>query len=324
VTVAARPAGGRTSSADAPNSTTSSEAWSIDAFTASLTASSPNTVAAYRADVEAFAAWAARGGSDAPTSVDRLLLRRYVAHLTTRRFAKRSIARKVAALRRYFRWTTRTGRTPTDPSSSLRAPAGEGRLPRVLSAAELDVLLDGAGPSTAGSDGEPEPVWRRRRDDAVLEVLYGSGVRVSELCGLDVGDVDAAEGWAVVWGKGSKQRRVPLSAPASDALRAWLQVRHEVIDPDPVGGGGASMFANERGKRLSPRDVRRIIDRRAQHATHPHALRHSFATHLLDGGADLRVVQELLGHADVATTQRYTHVSNERLRAVYAETHPRA
>jgi site-specific recombinase XerD len=183
----------------------------------------------------------------------------------------------------------------------------------VLSSAELDVLLD--APS---SDDEPD--WRRRRDDAVLELLYGSGLRVSELCGLDVDQLDLARGTAVVWGKGGKQRQVPLGEVAVDALRRWLQVRAEVVTAD----GGAALFGNHRGLRLGTRDVRRIIDRRAASPTHPHALRHSCATHLLDGGADLRVVQELLGHADVATTQRYTHVSNERLRSVYAEVHPRA
>lgn len=287
-------------------------AWRVADFATSLTASSPHTVAAYRADVRDFAAWAERGGVVAPEQVDKLLLRRYVAFLTTRRFAKRSVARKVAALRRYFRWMVRSGLLVADPSSAVRAPSGEGRLPRVLSAGELDVLLDGAPAD--------EPEWRRRRDDAVLELLYGSGVRVSELCGLNVADLHLTHAAMVVWGKGGKQRRVPLSAVAVDALHAWLPLRREVL---PVAAGTA-LFGNERGNRLTPRDVRRIIDRRAASPTHPHALRHSFATHLLDGGADVRVVQELLGHADVATTQRYTQVSNERLRAVYTETHPRA
>ena len=148
----------------------------------------------------------------------------------------------------------------------------------------------------------------------------GSGVRVGELCGLDVDALDLANAAITVWGKGAKERRVPLSAPAVDSLRAWLAIRAEVVPPET----GAALFGNERGVRLSPRDVRRIIDRRSQRPTHPHALRHSFATHLLDGGADLRVVQDLLGHSDVATTQRYTHVSKQRLRAVYTEAHPRA
>jgi site-specific recombinase XerD len=289
--------------------------WRVDEFVASLTASSPHTVAAYAADVRDFATWAERGSVSRPQDVGRTLLRRYVAHLTTRRFAKRSIARKVAALRRYFRWLQRSSVIAVDPSASLRAPSGEGRLPRVLASHEIDQLLDGRDAGTA-----EEPAWRASRDDAVLETLYGSGVRVSELCGLDVDHVDLRARTLVVWGKGGKQRRLPLSDPAAEALENWACVRPEVVP----ASCGAALFGNERGKRLTPRDVRRIIDRRSATPTHPHALRHSFATHLLDGGADLRVVQELLGHSDVATTQRYTHVSNERLRSVYAETHPRA
>ena len=302
---------------------TQPDPWHVDDFVASLTSSAANTVSAYSSDVREFVSWAGRGGVESPAAVQRTLLRRYVAFLTTRTFAKRSIARKVAALRRYFRWLKRSGLVATDPSVSLRAPAGEGRLPRVLASGEIDQLLDGrAGPSRGGrgADGDDEPEWRTRRDDAVLEILYGSGVRVSELCGLDVDHVDARGATLVVWGKGAKQRRVPLSEPARDAVSTWLEVRRDVMGADSAN----ALFGNERGKRLTPRDVRRIVDRRSPAPTHPHALRHSFATHLLDGGADLRVVQELLGHADVATTQRYTHVSNERLRSVYAETHPRA
>jgi site-specific recombinase XerD len=294
---------------------TPSDAWRIDGFAASLTASSPHTVSAYAGDVRDFAAWAERGAVSHPNDVGRTLLRRYVAHLTTRRFAKRSIARKVAALRRYFRWLHRTAVIATDPTTSLRAPSGEGRLPRVLAEHEIDQLLDGRA-----TDDVEEPAWRAARDDAVLEILYGSGVRVSELCGVDVDHVDVRARTLVVWGKGGKQRRLPLSDPAAEALEKWARVRAEVVP----ASCGAALFGNERGKRLTPRDVRRIVDRRSATPTHPHALRHSFATHLLDGGADLRVVQELLGHSDVATTQRYTHVSNERLRSVYAETHPRA
>jgi len=303
--------------------------WRVGDFTASLTAAAGNTVAAYRSDVTQFATWAGRSGVVEPAGVERLLLRRYVAALTTRRLAKRTIARKVAALHRYFDWARRAGLVAVDPSVALRAPSGEGRLPRVLDHGEVDALLDG-GDASGGhaadddahddADDDAEPVWRRRRDDAVLEVLYGSGLRVSELCDADVDDVDRGGAAITVWGKGAKQRRVPLSEPALDALDAWLAVRRDVVGR----AAGSALFGNERGNRLGPRDVRRIIDRRAERPTHPHALRHSFATHLLDGGADLRVVQELLGHADVATTQRYTHVSRERLRQVYADSHPRA
>jgi site-specific recombinase XerD len=143
---------------------------------------------------------------------------------------------------------------------------------------------------------------------------------VSELCSLTVGSLALGQQAATVWGKGSKERRVPLSEPAVAALRTWLAIRPDVV----VAENGDVLFGNERGKPLTPRDVRRIVDRRSPVPTHPHALRHSFATHLLDGGADLRAVQELLGHSDVATTQRYTHVSRERLSAAYREAHPRA
>lgn len=258
-------------------------------------------------------AWAEQHDVSGPGGVDRALLRRYVASLSARDYARRSVARKIAGIRRYFAWLRRSDLVPVDPAVSLHAPSGQGRLPRVLSQDDLARLLDGEPPTD-------EPLWRRRRDDAVLELLYGSGVRVSELCGIDVGAVDLAGAAVSVWGKGAKERRVPLSDPAGEAIAAWMAVRHEVL----AGSGGPAMFGNERGKRLSPRDVRRIVDRRSAVPTHPHALRHSFATHLLDGGADLRVVQELLGHSDVATTQRYTHVSKERLRTVYAQTHPRA
>ncbi len=141
---------------------------------------------------------------------------------------------------------------------------------------------------------------------------------------MDLASLDLDQSAVTVWGKGSKERRVPLSAPAVAALRAWLRVRHEVVVDDEPKPGRTALFGNERGRRLTPRDVRRVLDRRSPSPTHPHALRHSFATHLLDGGADLRAVQELLGHADVATTQRYTHVSRERLRAAYTDAHPRA
>jgi site-specific recombinase XerD len=178
-------------------------------------------------------------------------------------------------------------------------------------------MLDTPAPRAAAV---PEAV--RRRDDAVLELLYGSGLRVSELTGLDLGDLDLASSIVVVWGKGSKQRRVPMHAACVDAIRAWLDEGREAL-VRPASPADA-IFLNARGNRLGPRDVRRILDRRSRVPTHPHALRHSFATHLLDGGADLRVVQELLGHASLETTQVYTHVSKDHLVTVYEQTHPRA
>jgi integrase/recombinase XerC len=287
--------------------------WMIAEFAQSCTALAPRSVEAYLSDIRLFAEWCARGKMMAPAEVTRSAVRRYVAHLTTRRFARRSIARKVASLRRYCRWATRCGVMSVDPTIGVQITGTESRLPRVIERGDIDLLLD-------GPVSEEEPLWRLRRDNAVLEVLYGSGLRVSELCSLDVDSLDLAGGAVVVWGKGSKQRRVPLSDPAVIALQGWLGIRTDVIDASQ----GAALFANERGRRLTPRDVRRLLDRRSANPTHPHALRHTFATHLLDGGADLRAVQELLGHADVATTQRYTHVSRERLRAVYTQSHPRA
>jgi len=292
-------------------------AWHEREFLSSLTSVAPRTIEAYRSDLAGFVAWAGERGVTDPAAVDRLLLRRYVAHLATSHYARRSIARKASTLRRYFSWGTRTALLSADPASGLSAPRGDGRLPRVLRQDELNVLLD-APP--AALDHDLPAV--RARDDAVLEVLYGSGLRVGELCGLRLADLDLGRERAVVWGKGSKQRTVPLSEPAVAALRAWVdQHRTELLTPESPTG---ALFVNRRGKQLTPRDVRRLLDRRAPAPTHPHALRHTFATHLLDGGADLRAVQELLGHADLSTTQRYTHVSRERLRSVYDATHPRA
>jgi site-specific recombinase XerD len=291
--------------------------WQVDDFERSLTDVAASTVVAYRRDVDAFVTWADRAQLGEPGQVTRLLLRRYLAYLSTRRYARRTVARKAAALRRYFDWLRRQGVIATDPSVRLSVPAGPSRLPRVLGPTDLDVLLDHP-PAKVRDD----PVAIRLRDDAVLELLYGSGLRVAELCGLGLGDVQLTHRMVTVWGKGSKQRQVPISPPAAAAVAAWINHgRGPMVEDDSPGD---AMFLNRSGRRLGPRDVRRLLDRRAANPTHPHALRHSFATHLLDGGADLRVVQELLGHASLQTTQVYTHVSKEHLRAVYEMTHPRA
>jgi integrase/recombinase XerC len=293
--------------------------WRLDEFERSLTSVAPATLGAYRRDVAAFVVWAERAGVAEPAAVERRLLRRYLAYLTIRRYARRSIARAASSLRRYFGWLRRTGVIAEDPARTLSAPKGEARLPRVLRPDELHILLD-EPPATV--DLDPVPV--RLRDDAVLELLYGSGLRVAELCSLSPGDVSLPGRSVTVWGKGGRQRRVPLSGPAADAVDAWLhQGRAQLVTASRPDADGA-LFLNRRGGRLTPRDVRRILDRRSASPTHPHALRHTFATHLLDGGADLRAVQEMLGHADLGTTQIYTHVSRERLRHVYDETHPRA
>jgi site-specific recombinase XerD len=185
------------------------------------------------------------------------------------------------------------------------------------------VLLDDPRATTS-----EDPVELRLRDAALLELLYGSGLRAGEVCGLRTGDLDLRHATVRVWGKGRKQRQVPLSGPSVDALEAWLARGREALrarrpagsPPDPSD----VVFLNQRGRPLTTRDLRRVVDRHAGSPTHPHALRHTFATHLLDGGADLRAVQELLGHADLSTTQGYTHVSKQRLQHVFRSTHPRA
>ena len=293
--------------------------WDFDGFSRSLTSASPATQRAYRGDLDAFAEWAGRAGVDGPGEVDRIMLRRYLAYLSTRGFARRSIARKAASLRRYFAYAQRRHLVGDDPGRRLSAPSGEGRLPKVLGPGELAALL--------GQRQEPEGVDAvtfavSARDDAIVELLYGSGLRVAECCDLDLRDLELGRGAVTVLGKGNKSRRVPMSEPSVDALRRYLDGPRALLKKKD--SPREAVFFNRRGRRMSPRDVRRSIDARAASPTHPHALRHTYATHLLDGGADLRIVQELLGHASLRTTQRYTHVSKERLVAVYEKAHPRS
>jgi site-specific recombinase XerD len=285
-------------------------------FAATLTALSPHTRRAYEHDVDEFVAWCDRGGCPSPENLDHKVLRRYLAYLQTRGFARPSVARKAAAIRAYTRYLRRHGVLARNVAVELHTPRGTRRLPRVPKAGDTDAVLAAAG------DAADE--HRARRDLAVLELLYGAGLRVSECCGLDVGDVDLRRATVTVLGKGSKVRRVPVGRPALDAVGQYLRGSRAEWVGD---ASGPALFLNARGRRLTPRDVRRICDRYPLpdgRSLHPHAFRHAFATHLLDGGADLRVVQELLGHADVGTTQVYTHVTRDRLRTVYERTHPRA
>jgi integrase/recombinase XerC len=234
--------------------------------------------------------------------------------------ARPTIARKAAALRAFFGWLRRKGVVTVDPTRNLRTPKGDRRLPRVPKAAEVAGLLDDGPPAEEGMDTAVA-----LRDLAVLEVLYGAGLRISELCGLSPSDVDARGGLVTVLGKRAKVRRVPLGESAIAAIGAYLDAGRTILST-PASPPDA-LFLNRRGRRLTPRDARRITERRLLsdgRAISPHSLRHAYATHLLEGGADLRAVQELLGHADVATTQLYTHLTKDRLRAVYDATHPRA
>ena len=299
--------------------------WNLQEFIQAVPLAS-STLAVYQRDLEAFQCWAERLGVESPDAVTRVTLRRYLASLTTRALAPRTIARKAAAIRRYFSWLTLNGLITTDPSAGISSPRGPAKLPRILTTDELHQLID--EPSTAAL-AQPAVA---KRDTAVLELLYGSGLRVSELCGLNLNSLELDRRRLTLWGKGSKQRVVPISEPAAQALRDWVDsyrsaflqkfFKETAIQAD--ADSGQAMFHNRRLGRLNPRDVRRILDARSPVPTHPHALRHTFATHLLDGGADLRVVQELLGHSDLATTQIYTHVSRERLRTVFESSHPRA
>jgi integrase/recombinase XerC len=305
-------------------------AWDVDGFIGSLTGSSPHTRQAYESDLRQFVTWAGRGGAAGPAAVDHLVLRRYLAYLTTRGMARTTIARKAAALRAFFAWLRRRGVLATDPTRNLRTPKGDRRLPRVPKAGEVATLLEGTGqgPDSGTGPGTDADVLVRAvacRDAAVLEMLYGAGLRVSELCGLGPSDVDLRGGLVTVLGKRSKIRRVPLGEVAIAAIRSYLDTaRTNLSGPSSPPD---ALFLNRRGRRLTPRDARRILERRLLtdgRAISPHTLRHAYATHLLEGGADLRAVQELLGHADVATTQLYTHLTKDRLRAVYDATHPRA
>lgn len=302
--------------------------WEFDSFRAALTACAPATLEAYQRDLTDFVGWARDQGIEEPSAVDRRALRAYLVHLADRPVAPRTLARRTSSLRRYFGWAARTGRLASDPSITLRAPRGGGRLPKVLHQEQLATLLQAPPPRrevAPGTDPDVEEAKeraRKLRDVAVIELLYGSGLRVAELCGLRRPDLDLDRGRATVLGKGSKERLVPLSEPAVEALRAWWAEGRPVLAAS--SSDGSVLFVNARGNPLTPRDVRRILDARSPVPTHPHALRHTFATHLLDGGADLRTVQELLGHEDLATTQIYTHVSRERMRHVFEETHPRA
>ena len=290
--------------------------WDAPTWLASLTRVADSTRAVYARDLAALTAWLDERGVDGPSAVDRRTLRRYLADLDQAGYAKRTISRKASVIRRYFDWCRRAGVVATDPSAALSAPRGASTLPRILTGAELDGLVEG---SARTADDPPEI---QLRDQAVVELLYGSGMRVSELCGLRLNDLAGHRDTLSVWGKGAKERRVPLSEPARRAVRRWVEEgRAGLLAADQPSD---ALFLNRAGRSLSPRDVRRIIDRRAMAPTHPHALRHTFATHLLDGGADLRSVQEMLGHADLATTQIYTRVSRDRLRDVHRSTHPRA
>jgi integrase/recombinase XerC len=279
-----------------------------------------HTVRAYRTDLLNLFTHLSRLGIDSLDTVDLRALRSWLAKQHTLGQARTTLQRRAAAARVFFAWAQQTGQIATDPAANLRSPRIRRRLPPTLPATTAAQMLDGR--IAAAEPGGPVAV----RDAALLEVLYATGIRVSELCGLDLTDLDRGRQVIRVFGKGSKERTVPLGAPALRAVEAWLEKGRSKL---ATGESGRAMFIGERGKRIDPRVVRRIVHRSLQMTEGapdlgPHGLRHAMATHLLEGGADLRSVQEMLGHASLATTQIYTHVTNERLRTAFEQAHPRA
>lgn len=291
---------------------------------------SPHTLTAYRRDLTRFheflcADFLGRPSAEvAPRDVDTLAVRSFLAALHRDGLGRRSQGRALSAVRSFFRWAYRRDEVEANPAEPVRTPKHEKRLPRHLRPGEIETLLE----APEGDD----PLTRR--DRALLELLYATGLRVGELVSLDWRDVDLSARTLRVVGKGSKERMVPFGRPAVRALRKWLEVwedlRREVgADRRDDDARDEPVWLNFRGGRLSARSVARILDKHVERAAlasgvHPHTLRHTFATHLLEAGADLRSIQELLGHASLSTTQRYTHLEVDRLLSVYRESHPRA
>ncbi|MEX2203797.1 MAG: tyrosine recombinase [Actinomycetota bacterium] len=280
-----------------------------------------STVVAYRRDLEQLAAFLGRGHRSLVRATLHDL-RRFLAQLSTLGYARASMARRVGAIHTFYRWAEANQHLETDPAALLGRPKVASRLPTVLRVPEAAALVEAPQPASERDLDRALAL----RDRAILELLYGSGLRVSEVAGLTLDRVDLDRGRVLVFGKGSKERDLPLSDPAREALRAWIRDgRPEMLPEDPP----TALFLNRRNHPIGGRDIRRLVGRyggvtlTGRRVT-PHTLRHSFATHLLEGGADIRVVQELLGHASVATTQRYTHVTRSRLFDAYRRSHPRA
>lgn len=284
---------------------------------------SRHTLDAYGHDVGVLAVFLARDRTRL-AAADPQILRRFLAQQHTLGYARATLARRLGAIRTFYRWALAAGRVDRDPSVLLGRPKVVNRLPGVLRVPEAAALAEAPAP-TAELDEDLVERAIGLRDRAVLELLYGSGLRVGELAALELGAADLTRGRVLVHGKGSKEREVPMSEPAMDAIAAWLRDGRPVLAAEGV----RALFVNRRHLPLGTRDVRRVVERYAHTSLQgrrvtPHTLRHSYATHLLEGGADIRAVQELLGHASVATTQRYTHVSRSRLFEAYERSHPRA
>ena len=289
---------------------------------------SRHTVRAYTGDLDALLTFLG-AGPDQEADVSPVLaglsladLRAWLADQAATGHSRATMARRGATIRTFSTWAHRCGLLPSDVAARQRSPRVDNRLPTVLTAEQAAALLAAAAERVSQASAEDRPL--AARDLALLEVLYATGMRVSELAGLDLGDVDAGRRTIRVLGKGGKERTVPYGAPAARALERWLDERPALVGPRT----GAALFLGARGGRVDTRAIREVVHRATAAAgvpdLGPHGLRHSAATHVLGGGADLRSVQELLGHSSLATTQRYTHVSAERLRAVYDQAFPRA
>lgn len=279
---------------------------------------SPATVASYGSDLADLARWCADHGIDHPTDVTIAGLRRYLGACVDRGYARSTVARRTSSIRRLFDHLHHSGAIDADPAVALASPRQGRPLPRVLRPEQVLALLAAPDPATALG----------RRDRALLELLYSSGARVAEICGLDAAALSLPQALVRLRGKGSKERIVPLGEPAVDALADYLERGRPQLLATAAAGATGALFVGRQGQRLSTRSARRVVGRAARQAglgaVTPHTLRHSYATHLLEGGADLRSVQELLGHASLATTQRYTHLSRGRLVEIYAQAHPRS
>lgn len=272
---------------------------------------SPHTIASYRRDLTHFCRCLDDSSAVRITGAE---VRQWIARLRLGGAHPRSVQRALSALRSFYRWLHRQGITTDNPVAGIRAPKSDRPLPRNLGADQVKQLLDPAAPA-------PDD-WLELRDQAILELFYSSGLRLAELVGVDLTDLDRHQGLVTVLGKGRKQRTVPVGSVARAALDRWLAVRDQVPCSEPA------LFISQRGRRISPRSVQQRLalqsQRRGTQHVHPHLLRHSFASHLLESSSDLRAVQELLGHANLSTTQIYTHLDFQHLMEVYEQAHPRA
>jgi integrase/recombinase XerC len=279
---------------------------------------SANTLSSYRRDLERILAWRRKHGVGDWSALREIHVRQYIASRHRQGVGGKSIARELSALRTLFGWLMREGQAKLDPAAGVRAPKTGRRLPTTLDADQLSALLD-ASPDQGGGD---DPLTLR--DTAMVELLYSSGLRLAELIALDTRDIDPRDPMLTVTGKGAKTRRVPIGSAALNAVQHWLAVRGLLAaDDEPA------LFVSSRGRRIRARTVQQRLEQWARHRAagrnlHPHMLRHSFASHLLESSGDLRAVQELLGHADISTTQVYTHLDFQHLAQVYDQAHPRA